>query len=384
MTLSELVQHRERGSSHVHLADIFHNASKEPNPPEPFLSKSLIEPISKETYPLRALLDANQHDPNAKATTMDPNVSQTQFVSIPVVMDFGNNVNENGENMGIMSLFNKFTESDIGEKGTLKKDSEGTPYVTTVIEVNTPNTDDAVRESRVLKDMEDGVTHELANWNEILTLMRRGRENETEITESFKEGQSKFHHLNNYCSSGMDVNFIINLILSETSQPNKNIILEADHDGDGLIVLEDLQHLKDFDSNIASGSEERIEIKSFERSESSTIKPGILDSLPSETRSVTVATASIVGLAMVLFLLTYGAFKWHQQRSMMHKKQDFCDERIPTPVFESRKGHKNNSSTRSISPMLASSNIYTMSTLDSRNGKESPEYMWDTLRKPFQ
>lgn len=195
MTLSELVQHRERGSSHVHLADIFHNASKEPNPPEPFLSKSLIEPISKETYPLRALLDANLHDPTAKATTMDPNILQSQFVSIPVVMDFGNNVNENGENMGIMSLFNKLTESDIGEKGIVKKDSEGTPYVTTVIEVNTTNTDDAVRESRVLKDMEDGVKHELANWNEILTLMRRSRENETDITATFIEGESNFQDL---------------------------------------------------------------------------------------------------------------------------------------------------------------------------------------------
>lgn len=177
---------------------------------------------------------------------------------------------------------------------------------------------------------------------------------------------------------------LINFLFSESSQPNTKIVLEEDHDGDGVIVLEDLQHLKDLNSNIASGSEEKIEIKPFERAGPSTIKPGILDHLPSETRSVTVATASIIGLAMILFLLTYGAFKWHQQRNLLRKKQDFCDERIPTPVFENRKGHKNNCSTRSISPMLASSNIYTMSTIDSHNGKESPEYMWDTLRKPFQ
>lgn len=99
---------------------------------------------------------------------------------------------------------------------------------------------------------------------------------------------------------------------------------------------------------------------------------------------MTVATASIAGLAMILFLLTYAAFKWKQQRSVIRKKRSFGDERIPTPVFENRKGHKNNSSTRSISPMLQTSNIYTLNTLDSQNGKDSPDYMWDSLRKPFQ
>lgn len=152
--------------------------------------------------------------------------------------------------------------------------------------------------------------------------------------------------------------------------------MEEDVDGDGVIVLEDLQHLKDFDNNIAS--DEKIEIFESE----GTRRPSVL-TIPGNTKSVTVATASIVGLSMVLFLLTYAAFKWIQQKKK-EKKRNFPSERIPTPVFENRKGHKNNSSTRSISPMLSSSNIYTMNTLESHHGKDSPEYMWDTLRKPFQ
>lgn len=161
----------------------------------------------------------------------------------------------------------------------------------------------------------------------------------------------------------------------------KKIILEEDIDGDGLIVLADLQHLRDTDKKVTSGSEEKIEFNSYEGTETP-MEPGILSKAPSSAKSVTVATASIVGLAMILFLLTYAALKWKQQRTIVHKKT-FGDERIPSPVFENRKVKKNCSS-RSISPMLPTSNIYTMNTLDSQTGKDSPEYMWDTLRKPFQ
>lgn len=172
MTLSELVEHRERGSSHVHLADIFHNASREPNPPEPFLSKSLLEPISKETYPLRALLDANSHDP--RVTTDEP--SMINNINIPVVMDFGNNVNENAENMGIMSLFNNFTI--LANKTTVIKNSEVRANKSSILAVNITkenNTSETIREGRVLSESPDDVV----SWNEIFTLMGRNHNNDT-------------------------------------------------------------------------------------------------------------------------------------------------------------------------------------------------------------
>lgn len=152
--------------------------------------------------------------------------------------------------------------------------------------------------------------------------------------------------------------------------------LEDDVDGDGLIVVEDLQRLNDFNSKISS--DEMLDVNTNEKIEASPNEPGILDKTPQSinTKSVTLATASILGLAMVLFLLTYISYRWRQQRAII--KNHFTDERIPTPVFENRMGHKNNISTRSISPMLAS-NIYTHS-----NGNISPDYMWDSLRKPFQ
>lgn len=362
MTLSELVEHRERGSSHVHLADIFHNASKEPNPdPEPFLSKSLIEPISKETYPLRALLDANTHDTTAKATTIDPVPGQTE-VNIPVIMDFGNNVNENAENMGIMSLFHNFKKHETNTDTTsLKKDSQGSLYETSITVVNTTdvrNGNDTLRESRVIHVINDN-QEDIVSWNEIFSLMRRNYENDTEkLVRTPVKG-------------------ILPVPAEKITKPS----LEEDLDGDGLIVIEDLQNLKDSDSNVASASNENLNFNTYERAEV-TDAPGILDKIPSQTKSVTVVTASIAGLAMVLFLLTFVAYRWQQQRSMA-RKNSFSAEHVPSPVFEHRKGHKNNSSSRSISPML-SSNIYTLNTLDSRNGKESPDYMWDSLRKPFQ
>lgn len=175
---------------------------------------------------------------------------------------------------------------------------------------------------------------------------------------------------------------MIQLQFSESSLSESALRINAEHaDGDNLFVLEDLHHLKSLGSNISPDSNDGLDM-SF--SETINNGNGNFEKIPTQTKSITVATASIAGLAMVLFLLTYAVFKWKRHKGVSKKDLSFCNERIPTPVFENRKRQKNNSSTRSISPMLSTSNIYTLKTLDSRNGKESPEYMWDTLRKPFQ
>ncbi|CAH2090420.1 unnamed protein product [Euphydryas editha] len=345
MTLNELVEHRERGSSHVHLADIFHNASKEPNPPEPFLSKSLIEPISKETYPLRALLEANSYD--SKTTTVEPNLNGTNNLNVPVVMDFGNNVNENGENKGIISLFNNFSRIDSERQNFNDKDKE---IVEEKFNENISK-NEAGREGRLL-----GLEKELMSWNDLIALMQKNHqqqntENEIELTED-----------------------------STITNALKRNHMEKDIDQGGLIALEDLQKLKELDSRITS--DELLEFKLYENVEPTKI-PSVLGSATNNNAtSVTVATASIIGLVMILFLLTYAILKWKEQNKMFQKKYAKEDECVPTPIFENRKSH--NSSIRSKSPMIASSNIYAIDSIDARGGNESPEYMWDTLRKPFQ
>lgn len=142
-----------------------------------------------------------------------------------------------------------------------------------------------------------------------------------------------------------------------------------------------MQNLKNFDSK--PSSDELLDIKIYKNNETPPKTP-IESSLNSTTKSVTVATVTIIGLALTLFLLTYVVLKWKQQSSKnyhnRHSKEDEC---VPTPIFENRKTHKRNSSTRSKSPMI-SSNIYTIDSLDTRTSNESPEYMWDSLRKPFQ
>ncbi|XP_047997886.1 uncharacterized protein LOC125235377 [Leguminivora glycinivorella] len=343
MTLNELVNHRERGSSHVHLADIFHNASKEPNPPEPFLTKSSIEPISKETYPLRAILEANTYETTTRTASSQTEQNNAQ---IPVVMNFGNNVNENGESMGIISLFNKIAENEVTiDKAEIRKDLEGTPYVSSVVSVNATNANDTNRESRVMADSED--------WNELLLYMQAHNISTFEDDlQTLDKGTSLKESLENL-------------------------------EGEGLMILEDLQKLENFQSDIASSSGETVETSKQDKREHFSESPGILNKLPNNTKSVAIATASILGLAAILFLLTYVAFKWKQQRSKLRKKESFCDGPIPSPVFENRKSSKNNCSSRSISPMISNTNIY-MSTLESTSGKESPDYMWNSLRKPFQ
>ncbi|KPJ20026.1 hypothetical protein RR48_07491 [Papilio machaon] len=331
MTLSELLEHRERGSSHVHLADIFHNASREPNPPEPFLSKSLIEPISKETYPLRALLEANSHNSTARPTTNVPYVTQTEYISIPMMMDFGNNVNENGENIGISSLINNFTVEN--NTNHITKNVKNEDKIAAIL---------TNRTSRQSRGNEDLIT-----LNEIFSLIQRSRNTSEDMVEH---------------SSNDTADLTV-----------KKIVLEEDINGDGLIVLEDVQGL---DHN---PSDEKVEFKSLETEENS---PKIVpETINPNTRSATVVTASIVGLIAVLFLLTFVTFRWKHQQHEFIRKYGSSEDRIPSPVFENRMTTKT-SSMRSLSPMLTS-NIYSIDTLEKPHDKDCPEYTWDSLRKPY-
>lgn len=177
----------------------------------------------------------------------------------------------------------------------------------------------------------------------------------------------------------MFLTFFTELLPTLPTETNKTFIVEDEPEGDSIIVLEDLEHKN---NDITPGIGEDFNVN-YDRTDS-TERSGILDRMSANTKSVTVATASIVGLSLILFLLTYAALKWKQQRSMLSHKQSFSEERVQTPVFENRKSHKNNCSTRSLSPMLTTPNIYSMNTLDSQRSSESPDYMWDTLRKPFQ
>lgn len=356
MTLSELVAHRERGSSHLHLADIFHNASREPNPPEPFLTKSLIEPISKETYPLRALLEANLHD--AKTTTLDPNTSN---LNIPVVMDFGNNVNEIGENMGIISLFKNFSKVD----NTTINDSY-------VINKDASITDDIERDGRSLNGVKDSVT-----WNDLIKLIQTKHQETNE--ETLATGNRNIYVPSIIYISCVLKSIGLKIFISDEvpNLPKENL---KDTIDDGSLVLEDLKNLEKFNNEI--GTDEFLEINLHERNQPPP-RPQVEIPVSSNTRSVTVATISITGLALILFLLTYAALKWKQQSLIFNKTKTAEDACVPTPVFENRKTQKLNSSTRSKSPML-SSNIYTIDSIDPREGSESPEYMWDSLRKPYQ
>lgn len=170
--------------------------------------------------------------------------------------------------------------------------------------------------------------------------------------------------------------YVITIVsVPKKSETLQKILPEDDEEGDGIIVFEELDKLKEND--VATSKEEQFRL--LNKMEETHAHP-VYNSI-SYTRSVTVVTASIIGLALVLFLLTYAAFKWKQQSKIIENKQCNNEDRLPSPIFEKRKCIR--SSTRSKSPMLTS-NIYSINTLDTHAGMESPEYMWDSLRKPFQ
>lgn len=141
MSLGELVAQRERGSSQLHLADIFPNSSLSPSAPEPFLSKSMIAPISREIYPLKALLEGNMG--KAPAIPSEDNYPPPSFVDL-------NKSSGSEEHLGIVTLFDKFSEfgglPKVLDPKDIKKDSDGSSYFTSVISVKP--TDEVYRESR--------------------------------------------------------------------------------------------------------------------------------------------------------------------------------------------------------------------------------------------
>lgn len=167
--------------------------------------------------------------------------------------------------------------------------------------------------------------------------------------------------------------------MSSKSENLQKILLQDDDETAGIIVFEDLEQLKG-NNKVDTLKEDNVDFKFLNKIEETRARP-VYNPI-SNTRSITVVVASIIGLALVLFLLTYAAFKWKQQSKMIEDKQCNNDDRLPSPIFENRKGNIR-SSTRSKSPMLTS-NIYSINTLDTHAGTESPEYTWDSLRKPFQ
>lgn len=73
MTFGELVALRERGSSQLHLADIFHNQSKEPNAAEGdvIVAKRPVVPAFETDFPPRPALAINPSDSNYFTSLID-------------------------------------------------------------------------------------------------------------------------------------------------------------------------------------------------------------------------------------------------------------------------------------------------------------------------
>lgn len=119
---------------------------------------------------------------------------------------------------------------------------------------------------------------------------------------------------------------------------------------------------------------------------------GFYHKLPAGMKSAIVMSSAIVGTSLIVFLAIFVACRWRQKRrNLLRYDESFNGSRVRSPILN-RKISKNNSSSRSISPILLNGEtIYKnqnqnqkVNTMDSQTQRETQDYLWDSLRKPFQ
>lgn len=292
MSLGELVAQRERGSSQLHLADIFPNSSLSPSAHEPFLSKSMIAPISREIYPLKALLEGNM----GKA----PTVSSEENYPPPSFVDL-NKSSGSEEHLGIVTLFDKFSEfgglPKVLDPKDIKKDSDGSSYFTSVISVKP--TDEVYRESR------DG------------------------FQNSHKQVSPVFSSLPTYIKSEQ---ILEARVVPDWDPPHHEHSMflpaaaEAEAKEERLIVVSGSARGGGGDSGVDPGGE------------AGEGEEGLYGRLPVAVRSAIMVSSCIAGTSLLVFLTILVACRLRQRRRTMH----YSSEGRPSQL----------ASSRSISPIL--------------------------------
>lgn len=166
--------------------------------------------------------------------------------------------------------------------------------------------------------------------------------------------------------------------------------IDKDMDGDGLIVLDDLQRIEQIDNNIVQASNQKSD-KNFvnQNQQENEREPNFYSRLPVGVRSAIIVSSSIIGTSLIVFLTIFVACKWRQRKRNLLKYNDsFSVSRVRSPILEGNRKTKKNSSSRSISPILTVGETtyknQKINTMDSQTQREAQDYLWDSLRRPFQ
>lgn len=286
MTLDELLEHRKRGSSQLHLSEIINNKT-------------------------RPLVDVNAAD------------------KLDIVTAFENFPNFNLPNV-------KSVKPD-----EVRTDSDGSSYFTSII--NIKPTDEIYKEGRSLK--------------------------RDQLAKPMPPGDP-YHPWKTINYPSQDVNYIDSakrdIVSSSQLSPFENEVAQIENE---------LARSHDFVDLELSGHGFKPNSVTIENA-----------SIPVGVRSAIIASASIVGICLMIFILIFVTCRWRQkQRKKLNYSENFQTVRGRLPIL-TRNSTSSSSTKRSTSP-----NVFTtmgsrsskLNTMDP-NSKEVQEYLYDAMRKSFR
>lgn len=326
MTFDELLDHRQRGSSQLHLAEIFNNRTKGV----------------------------------ALATSTQPTQPDVKSAS----------------KLDIVTAFKTFPEFDLDSVKSvnpdeIKTDSQGSSYFTSIINIRP--TAEVIKEARairkpfVIKLADSATRHGIPtqhNWNTDLTDTSSPRIEQNFLESASNSGISIFasHHASSIQRPSTGDNTNINGFV-DISQQNRNDALARSYDP---LDLELTGHGYKRNSVLIENAQ-----------------------MPIGVRSAIVASASIVLISLTIFFVIFLVCRWRQRRKRKICYSDrFQAIRGRLPILSSRDASPTKNS-RSTSPPIAylpssgSRRSSKLNTMDP-NSPEVQDYLYDAMRKPFQ
>lgn len=322
MTLNELIEHRQRGSSQLHLAEIFNN----------------------KTQPTEATINE---------------------IAAPV----------SSEKLDIVTAFDNFPTFNLGnvksvKPDEIKTDSEGSSYFTSII--NIKPTDEVFKEGRALKPM--------------VKPLDPATEKSYKSTDFYKPWSYGSQENNlidmETSSSSTQKAVILSSRLSPVSTIDSDDTDDADDDIDEENVYRGVEQIV---GNEVAQTHDIIDLElsghGYKRNSAVTVESA--HNIPVGVRSAIIASSSIVGISLLIFIVIFVTCRWRQRRKKtFNYSENFQAVRSRLPILT----RETNASKRSTSPPVVfpggsrSSKINTMDP----NSPEVQEYLYDAMRKPFQ
>lgn len=312
MTLEELIAHRQRGSSQLHLAEIFNNRTR-----------------SSTGATARSL-------PNSGA--------------LDIVTAFENFPTFNLDNL-------KSVKPD-----EIKTDSQGSSYFTSITHIKP--TDEVFKEGRSLMKPATNMdmsteTHRNFEWEPPVYATRYGVSAD-----------------NNYIETSNPSVVTSSRLMPETAENQYPDLVEFENDIDHPHDIIDLE---------LSGY-------GFKRN-TITVETAHPAQMPVGIRSAIIASSSIVGVSVMIFVVIFATCRWRQhRRKKITYNENFQAVRSRLPILTRQTSSNHSKRSAAAAPIIFPSSSHRhhhtngngskLNTMDP-NSPEVQEYLYDAMRKPF-